>query len=215
MSALRLGVLVSGEGTNLQAILESVHGREGIEVACVASSRSDARGLERARAAGVPADAFPVAELGDRGARDHALAVYLERHAVDLIVLAGFMELLSPAFVARFRNRILNVHPSLLPAFPGVRAIEQAVSYGARVTGVTVHFVDEGVDTGAIVLQEPVELPYAADIARVESEIHAVEHRLLPEAIRLIARGAVQVEEAAAGERARVRVEREALRGAP
>jgi phosphoribosylglycinamide formyltransferase 1 len=215
MSTLRLGVLVSGEGSNLQAILESVHGREGIEVACVASSRSDARGLERARAAGVPADAFPVTELGDRGARDEALAAHLERHAVDLIVLAGFMELLSPAFVARFRNRILNVHPSLLPAFPGVRAIEQALSYGARVTGVTVHFVDEGVDTGAIVLQEPVELPYAADIARVESEIHAVEHRILPEAIRLIARGAVQVEEAAPGERARVRVEREALRGAP
>jgi phosphoribosylglycinamide formyltransferase-1 len=215
MSTLRLGVLVSGEGSNLQAILESVHGREGIEVACVASSRSDARGLERARAAGVPADAFSVAEHGDRGARDEALAAHLERHAVDLIVLAGFMELLSPAFVARFRNRILNVHPSLLPAFPGVRAIEQALSYGARVTGVTVHFVDEGVDTGAIVLQEPVELPYAADIARVESEIHAVEHRILPEAIRLIARGAVQVEEAAPGERARVRVEREALRGAP
>jgi phosphoribosylglycinamide formyltransferase 1 len=215
MSTLRLGVLVSGEGSNLQAILESVHGREGIEVACVASSRSDARGLERARAAGVPADAFSVAEHGDRGARDEALAAHLERHAVDLIVLAGFMELLSPTFVARFRNRILNVHPSLLPAFPGVRAIEQALSYGARVTGVTVHFVDEGVDTGAIVLQEPVELPYAADIARVESEIHAVEHRILPEAIRLIARGAVQVEEAAPGERARVRVEREALRGAP
>ena len=214
MSAFRLGVLVSGEGTNLQAILDSVHGREGIEVACVASSRRNARGLERARAADVPADAFPAAEHEDRGARDEVLAAHLERHAVDLVVLGGFMELLSPAFVARFRNRILNVHPSLLPAFPGMRPIEDALSYGVRITGVTVHFIDEGVDTGAIVLQEPVELPYAADIARVESEIHAVEHRLLPEAIRLIARGAVQVEGAGPGQRARVRVEREALRGA-
>ena len=204
MTPFRLGVLVSGAGTNLQAILDSVHGREGIEVACVASSRADARGLERGRAAGVPAGVFPVADHPSRAARDEALADFLTSHEVDLVVLAGFMEILDPAFIHRFEGRIVNVHPSLLPAFRGVRAIEQALDYGVRVTGVTVHFVDEGVDSGPILLQEAIELPYAADIARVEEMIHAVEHRLLPEAIRLIARGAVREEEREPGQRRRI-----------
>jgi len=104
------------------------------------------------------------------------------------------MELLSPAFVARFRGRIVNVHPSLLPAFPGTRAIEQAIEYGVRVTGVTVHFVDEGVDTGPIVLQRPLALPYPADIAEVEERVHQIEHELLPQAVRMIARGAVSID---------------------
>jgi phosphoribosylglycinamide formyltransferase-1 len=199
VTPFRLGVLVSGEGTNLQAILDTVHGREGIEVACVASNRPQARGLERARAAGVPTGVFPASDYPDGSARDAALGDFLEGHRVDLIVLAGFMEVLSPEFVARFRDRIINVHPSLLPAFPGVGAIGQALDHGVRVTGVTVHFVDEGVDTGAILVQEAIEVPYAAAIAEVESEIHAVEHRLLPEAIRLIARGAVRVEREGTG----------------
>ena len=191
---LRLGVLVSGEGSNLQAILDTVHDREGIEVACVASNRLDARALERARAAGVPTGVFPASDYPDRPARDEALAGFLAAHGVELVVLAGFMELLEPAFVRRFRHRIVNVHPSLLPAFPGVAAIERALEHGVRVTGVTVHFVDEGVDSGPIILQESLELPYAPAIAEVEQRLHEIEHRLLPRAIRLIARGAVRVE---------------------
>jgi phosphoribosylglycinamide formyltransferase-1 len=187
----RLAVLISGEGTNLQAILDRLHGREGIEVSCVGASRASAPGLERARAAGVEAAAFEAADYPDREARDQALADWLAARGVQLVVLAGFMELLSPTFVARYRGRIVNVHPSLLPAFPGTRAIEQAVEYGVRITGVTVHFVDEGVDTGPIVLQRAFELPYPAAIAGVEERVHEIEHELLPQAIRLIARGAV------------------------
>jgi len=190
----RVAVLVSGEGTNLQAILDRLHGREGVEVACVGASRTSARGLERARAVGIEAAAFEAAAYPDREARDQALADWLSHRAVDLVVLAGFMELLSPAFVARFRGRILNVHPSLLPAFPGTRAVEQALEYGVRVTGVTVHFVDEGVDTGSIVLQRPLDLPYPADIAEVEERVHEIEHELLPQAVRMIARGAVSID---------------------
>ncbi len=191
---LRVAVLVSGEGTNLQAILDRLHGREGIEVVSVGASRESARGLERARAAGIEATGFEAAAYSDREARDRALADWLAGRGVDLVVLAGFMELLSPAFVARFPGRIVNVHPSLLPAFPGTRAIEQAIEYGVRVTGVTVHFVDEGVDTGPIVLQRPLELPYPADIVEVEERVHEIEHELLPQAVRMIARGAVSID---------------------
>ena len=191
---LRLGVLVSGEGSNLQAILDTVHGREGIEVACVAANRPDARALERARAAGVPTGVFEGLAYPDRAARDHALARFLEGHAVGLVVLAGFMELLGPEFVRRFAGRIVNVHPSLLPAFPGVGAVEQALDHGVRVAGVTVHFVDEGVDTGPIILQEALSLPYAPAIADVEESLHEIEHRLLPRAIRMIARGEARLE---------------------
>ncbi|HEV2771634.1 MAG TPA: phosphoribosylglycinamide formyltransferase [Thermoleophilaceae bacterium] len=210
MRPFRLGVLVSGEGSNLQAILDSVHGREGVEVACVGASRPDAGALERARDAGVPTGVFAASDHPDRAARDEALAEFLTAHDVDLVVLAGFMELLEPAFVRRFEGSMINVHPSLLPAFRGLRAIERALEYGVRVTGVTVHFVDEGVDTGPILAQEAIELPYAQDIARVEERVHAVEHRLLPEAIRLIARGDVRIEPAEPGSRRRVILEEDA-----
>lgn len=191
---LRVGVLVSGAGTNLQAVLDTVHGREGIEVVCVASNKAQARGLERAREAGVETGVFAAADYPDRAARDAAMADWLDQRGVGLLVLAGFMEVLDVAFVRRFAGRMINVHPALLPAFPGIRAIEQAMDYGVRVTGVTVHFVDEGVDTGPIILQEAMELPYAADIAAVETRLHEIEHRLLPQAIRLIARGAVRLD---------------------
>jgi phosphoribosylglycinamide formyltransferase 1 len=203
----RLGVLVSGSGTNLQAILDSLHGREGIEVVCVAANRADARGLSRAERAGIQTGVYPAAEYDSRAERDEALAEFLVERGVDLVVLAGFMELLSTSFIRRFEGRLINVHPSLLPAFPGVRAIEQAIEYGVRVTGVTVHFVDEGIDTGPILLQEAVELPYAPDIARVEAMIHGVEHRLLPEAIRLIARGVVREQRAETGSRGSIVIE--------
>ncbi|MEJ7750615.1 MAG: phosphoribosylglycinamide formyltransferase [Thermoleophilaceae bacterium] len=194
--ALRVGVLVSGEGTNLQAILDSVHGSHGIEVVAVASSREEARGLERARAAGVAAAAFPRDQHPSREARDAALGTWLVDRGVELLVLAGFMEILGGPFIRRFEGRIINVHPSLLPAFPGVRAIEQALEYGVRVAGVTVHFVDEGVDSGPVILQEAFDLPYSRDMAEVEEIVHEIEHRLLPRAVSLIAAGAVSVDPA-------------------
>jgi phosphoribosylglycinamide formyltransferase 1 len=189
----RVAVLVSGEGTNLQALLDSVHGSDGIEVACVGSSNPDARGLERARRAGVETGVFPVAGYDSREARDRALGDWLEAHDVQLVVLAGFMELLGADFVRRFQGRLINVHPSLLPAFPGIHAIEQAVEHGVKVMGVTVHFVDEGVDSGPIILQEAFDLPlsYSRDIAAIEDRVHEIEHELLPRAVRLLARGAV------------------------
>ena len=190
----RVGVLVSGEGTNLQALLDAVHGDEGIEVVGVGSSRATARALERARAAGIDAEVFARDQHPTPAARDAALGDWLEARGVELVVLAGFMEILSAPFIRRFEGRIVNVHPSLLPAFPGVRAIEQALDYGVRVTGVTVHFVDERVDTGPVILQEAYELPYARDIEAIEERVHEIEHRLLPRAVSLIASGAVRID---------------------
>jgi phosphoribosylglycinamide formyltransferase 1 len=190
----RIAVLISGEGTNLQALLDSVHGRDGIEVVAVAASREDARGLERARRAGVETGVFAVADHADRAARDRALAGWLDERAPDLLVLAGFMELLTAEFIRAHAGRMINVHPALLPAFPGVRAIEQALDYGVKVGGVTIHFVDEGVDTGPVLLQEAFDLPYHRDIAAIEQRVHDIEHRLLPRAVRLIAEGRVRID---------------------
>jgi phosphoribosylglycinamide formyltransferase 1 len=192
LDAFRIAVLASGTGTNLQAILDDVHGRDGIEIVCVASNRSEARALDRASEAGVETGVFSRLDHGDRAIRDAALADWLAEREVDLIVLAGYMELLSPEFVRRFPNRIVNVHPALLPSFPGLDAIGQALEHGVRVTGVTVHFVDEGVDSGPIILQRPVEVPYTRDRSQLEAAIHEVEHQLLPRAVRLIASGAVR-----------------------
>ena len=184
---MRVGVLVSGEGTNLQALLDDAE----IDVVCVASNRPEAGGLERARSAGVEAGVFSADDYEARPARDAAMAAWLESHGVDLVVLAGFMELLSVSFIESFRGRVVNVHPALLPAFPGLDAIEQALEHGVKVMGVTVHFVDEGVDSGPIILQEAFELPYPRDIEAIEERVHEIEHRLLPKAVRLIAAGAV------------------------
>lgn len=195
MSGFRLAVLASGTGTNLQAILDRVHGRDGIEVACVGSNNPEAFALERARGAGIETAVFERGDYPDRTERDRAMGDWLAERGVDLIVLAGYMELLSPEFVARFRNRIINVHPALLPSFPGLRAIEQALEHGVKVTGVTVHFVDEEVDSGPIILQRAVEVPEDRDAEGLEERIHRVEHELLPRAIRLIASGRVRVDE--------------------
>ena len=192
--AFRIAVLASGTGTNLQAILDRLHGRDGIQVACVASNKPGAEALERAREAGIETGVFSRSEHPDRASRDAAIANWLGERDVDLIVLAGYMELLSGEFVGRFRNRIVNVHPALLPSFPGLDAIGQALAHGVRVTGVTVHLVDEGVDSGPIVLQKAIEVPYTRDRAQLEEEIHRIEHELLPEAIRLIAAGAVRMD---------------------
>ena len=187
---MRIGVLASGEGTNLQAILDRLHGRGGIDVVAVASDKPAAPALERARAAGVPARAF---EQADRGQRDAAMADWLEQARVDLVVLAGYMRLLGPSFLARFPQRVINVHPALLPAFPGLHSVEQAVAHGVKVFGVTVHFVDEGVDTGPIIAQRALEMPDATDPAEVQRALRPLEHELLTGAIRAIARGRVVV----------------------
>jgi phosphoribosylglycinamide formyltransferase-1 len=194
--SLRVAVLVSGEGSNLQAILDRVHGRDGIAVVAVGSSRATARGLERAQAAGVETGVFERAAFADRSTRDEALGDWLEQREVQLVVLAGFMELLGEPFIRRFSGRMINVHPSLLPAFPGLRPIEQALEYGVKQMGATVHFVDEGVDSGAIILQEAfaIDPPYSRDIAAIEDRIHEIEHRLLPRAVQLIAAGAVRID---------------------
>jgi phosphoribosylglycinamide formyltransferase 1 len=192
--AFPIAVLASGAGSNLQAILDTVHGRDGIEVVAVGSNKADAPALERARAKGVATAAFPLDAHADRAARDLALADWLQQQGARLVVLAGYMQLLTPAFLNRFPLAVVNVHPALLPAFPGLRAVEQALAHGVRVFGVTVHFVDEGVDTGPIILQRAVELPRAREAGEVLARIHAIEHELLPEAIRLIARGAVRID---------------------
>jgi phosphoribosylglycinamide formyltransferase-1 len=196
VSEFRLAVLASGNGTNLQAILDRVHGRDGVEVVAVASNKPDATALERASRAGVETRVFERAEHRDRGARDTAIAEWLEQEEVDLVVLAGYMELLSPEFVGRFSGRIINVHPALLPSFPGLDPIGRALEHGVTVTGVTVHFVDEGVDSGPIILQRAIEVPYTRDRSQLEEQIHRVEHELLPDAIRMIAAGAVSVDAA-------------------
>jgi phosphoribosylglycinamide formyltransferase 1 len=193
LGAFRIAVLASGTGTNLQAILDTLHGRDGIEVACVGSNRPEAQALERAARVGIETAVFACGSR-DRAERDAEMAEWLAERGVDLIVLAGYMELLSPGFVRRFANRVINVHPALLPSFPGLDAIGQALEHGVRVTGVTVHFVDEGVDSGPIILQRSVDVPYTRDRSQLEREIHEVEHQLLPEAIRLIAAGYVTVD---------------------
>ena len=196
MSAFRIVVLASGSGTNLQAILDQLHGGdEGIEVVGVGSDKPNATALERARKAGVETAVFPTADYADRGARDAVLGDWIERRGADLVVLAGYMQLLSPEFVERFRNRAINVHPALLPSFPGIDAVQQAIDHGSKVTGVTVHFVDEGVDSGPIILQRAVPIPASLDREETEELIHATEHELLPEAIRLIAAGRIRIDE--------------------
>jgi phosphoribosylglycinamide formyltransferase 1 len=191
--ALRVGVLASGEGTNLQALLDRVHGREA-RIVAVGSDQPGARALARAAAAGVPTAVFPRADHPDRAARDAAMATWLAESGVELVVLAGYMQLLSPGFLAAFPQRVVNVHPALLPAFPGLHAIEQALAYGVKVFGVTVHFVDEGVDTGPIILQRAVELPGATAVDEVHAVLRPLEHDLLSEAVRLLARGAVRAD---------------------
>jgi phosphoribosylglycinamide formyltransferase-1 len=194
MSTFRIVVLASGRGSNLQAILDRVHGREEIEVVGVGSDKADAPALLLARAARVEVASFPSEDHPDREARDAAMGDWIEARGADLVVLAGYMQLLSAAFVARFRHRIVNVHPALLPAFPGLDAIGQALNAGAEVTGVTVHFVDEGVDTGPVLLQREVAVPPGRDRGELERAIHATEHELYPEAIRMIAAGRVRID---------------------
>ena len=171
-----IGVLVSGEGSNLQALLDA-----GLPVSAVASNRAGVRALERAEAAGVPAAAFELDGFADRAQRDVTMANWLQERGVRLVVCAGYMQLLTAAFLERFPERIVNVHPSLLPEFPGARPIDDALAAGVETTGVTVHLVDEGLDTGPVIRQEPVPVQPRETLT---ARIHAVEHRLLPEVVR-------------------------------
>jgi phosphoribosylglycinamide formyltransferase-1 len=190
---LPTAVLVSGAGTNLQALLDTVHGREA-EIVAVASSAVGAPALGRAQAQGVPTAVFARAQYPDRATRDAALGDWLSGRKARLVVLAGFMELLGEPFLQRFDGAVINVHPSLLPAFPGIGAIEQALSYGVKVFGVTVHFVDAGVDSGPVILQRALELPAAHEVEEVHAALRPLEHALLAEAVRLYARGALRAD---------------------
>jgi phosphoribosylglycinamide formyltransferase-1 len=190
---LPIAVLVSGAGTNLQALLDTVHGREA-QVVAVASSTPDAPALERAGALGIPTEVFARADHPDRLARDLALADWLAARGARLVVLAGYMALLCEPFLARFPGAVINVHPSLLPSFPGLHAIEQALAYGVKVFGVTVHFVDAGVDSGPVILQRAVALPEARAPEEALAALRPLEHALLPEAVRLFARGALHID---------------------
>jgi phosphoribosylglycinamide formyltransferase-1 len=171
-----IGVLVSGSGTNLQALIDA-----GLPVQAVAANRKDAYALVRAREAGVPTATFSLDCHADRAERDLVMATWLEEQGVELVVLAGYMHLLTPAFLRRFPERVVNVHPSLLPEFPGAHAIEDALAAGVATTGVSVHYVDEGLDTGRLIAQK--EVPIEPRETLVE-RIHAVEHRLLPEVVK-------------------------------
>jgi phosphoribosylglycinamide formyltransferase-1 len=188
---MRVGVLASGAGTNLQALIDRAHGRDGVELVAVASDKPDAPALERGRAAGIAAAVFAGSDFADRPARDRAMRDWLLSQDVELVVLAGYMQLLEAEFLDAFPDRVINVHPGLLPAFPGLNAVEQAIEYGVKVFGVTVHFVDGGVDTGPVILQRAVELPSASGADEVLERLHEIEHELLPEAVALISRGAV------------------------
>jgi phosphoribosylglycinamide formyltransferase 1 len=181
-----IGVLVSGRGTNLQALID-----DGLEIAAVASNKAGVQALERARSAGIDAAAFELEDFAGRDERDRAMGAWLLERGAEVVVCAGYMHLLTQPFLELFPGRILNVHPSLLPAFPGTTPIEDALAAGVSETGVTVHFVDEGVDTGPVILQARVAV-YEEDTAdTLRERIHEIEHRLLPYGVRLFLEGKV------------------------
>lgn len=194
MSAFRIVVLASGSGTNLQAILDKLHGRGLVEVAAVGSDKPGAGALGRAASAGIDTAVFPADAYPDRMGRDAAMGDWVEAHRPDLVVLAGYMQLLTEPFVARFAGRIVNIHPAWLPEFPGLDAIGQALEAGVQETGVTVHFVDEGIDTGPVILQRRVPVPVGRERGVLEAAVHNLEHELYPEAIRMIAEGRVRID---------------------
>ena len=170
-----IGVLVSGEGTNLQALIDA-----GLPIGAVASNRREAKALARAEQAGLPARSFELEQYPDRTERDREMADWLQLRGVDLVVLAGYMHLLTPVFLERFPERVVNVHPSLLPEFPGAHAIDDALAAGVETTGVTVHYVDDGLDTGDVIRQERIAVEPRESLVE---RIHAVEHRILPQVV--------------------------------
>ena len=192
----RLAVLVSGSGTNLQALLDAIEADPdfGGEVVVVGSDRPDAGGLDRARAAGIATVATAVDAHPDRAAWERALVEQLQAHRPDVVVLAGFMRILTGAFLGQWPGRVVNTHPSILPAFRGAHAVREALAWGVKVTGCTVHLVDEEVDHGPILAQRPVEVHEDDDEATLHERIKAVEHELLPACVRLMCHGRVTLD---------------------
>jgi phosphoribosylglycinamide formyltransferase 1 len=204
---IALGVLASGTGTNLQAIVDAIaEGTLDARVAVVVCNVPSAGAIERARQVGIEALVIDHTKFADRGAFEGAVVDALRARGVDVVVLAGFMRLLTPVLLGAFPMRVVNIHPSLLPAFPGVHAQRQAVDYGVRLAGCTVHFVDSGTDTGPIVAQAVVPVLEDDDEESLRQRILRCEHRLLPMVLQWMAEGRVTVEPASRGDRARVRV---------
>lgn len=192
---MRLAVLASGYGSNLQAIINAVQSGEiDGSLVVVISDQRDAYALNRATDAGIEALFLAPSSFSGRDAYDREIVSQLQKRQVDLIILAGFMRLLSPHFVREFGGRIMNIHPSLLPAFPGLDGVKQALAYGVKVSGCTVHFVDEGLDTGQIILQEGVTVYDSDTESSLQERIHTVEHRLYPRAVQLYIQGKLQVD---------------------
>jgi phosphoribosylglycinamide formyltransferase-1 len=191
---LGIGVLISGRGSNLQAIIDAIErGELAAKIAVVVSNKPDAYGLERARIHGI--EAMFIASKGkERSDFEREVAEVLEARGVELVCLAGFMRVLSPYFIRRFKHRIMNIHPALLPSFPGEEAQRQAYDYGSKVTGCTVHFVDEGVDTGPIIIQMPVEVDEGDTVESLSARILEQEHRAYPAAIQLFAEKRLSIE---------------------
>ena len=173
-----IGVLVSGEGSNLQALLD-----DGLPVVAVASNEAGTRALERAAGAGVATQVFPLVDFPDRDARDSAMADWLDEHGVELVVCAGYMQLLRPAFLDRLDGQVVNVHPAPLPDFPGAHPLEDILAAGAPEAAATVHFVDEGVDTGAVIATEPVAVLPGDTVETLRARVQEAEHRLLPRVV--------------------------------
>lgn len=191
---MKVAVLASGRGTNLQALINSIEAGEiNGQIAAVVSDREDAYALKRAEKHGIKTYYFSPAEFSDRESYDSALAVFLKKLSIDLICLAGFMRILTSELIAEFPNRIINIHPSLLPAFPGLNAQKQALDYGVKYSGCTVHFVDEGVDTGPIIGQRVVPVYEEDTVDNLSDRILEKEHELYPRAVKLISEGKVEI----------------------
>ena len=192
---LKIAVLVSGSGTNLQTLIEKLHQDEtsGIEIAVVISDRPKAYALTRAEHASIPTQVVKTQDFENRLDFDAEISRFIEHHAAELVVLAGFMKLFQPPFVRKYRNRIINVHPTLLPAFPGAHPVADTLAYGVKFTGVTVHFVDEGVDTGPIIAQSVVPVLDTDDPESLHNRIQVEEHKLYPQAIKWYAEGKLKI----------------------
>ncbi len=200
-----VGVLASGRGSNFVALAEAQRRGEldPAQIAVMICNKAGAPVLERARELGIEALLIPHRDFPSREAFDAALVEALRARGVEIVVLAGFMRVLTPVFLGAFPGRVINLHPALLPSFPGTDGIGDALAYGVKITGVTVHLVDAGVDTGPILLQEALEIGEGESRESLEARIHAVEHRLLPRAVRLVAAGALRLD----GRRARITIE--------
>ena len=192
---MKIAVLASGNGTNLQTLIELLHKDEtsDIEIAVVISDRQNAYALTRAKRAGIPTQVVRTNDFDNRPAFDEAISKHIDNYSVELIVLAGFMRIFQPPFVRKYHNQIINVHPSLLPAFPGATPVADTLAYGAKVTGVTVHFVDEGVDTGPIIAQAVVPVYDTDDEESLHNRIQIEEHKLYPKVIKQYAQGKIKV----------------------